>query len=539
MQTVTVTKSRYPQIFGGLGFNNIEALMYPAIEKEHFDQLLCKCYREVAPGFMRTFAGYADQTKESMDAFAEYYERMQKVTDTPIFVTTTRAKVNFSEEEMERYCEKVADKLAYMKQEKGIRHLRYYCFSGEMSEGDWGSLMNDLPRFKHYHELLYRAFQKRDLDIGLLATESTGYHTWDTMDWALRNMSSITEDYSLHIYDNAHKLDDLTFYDFFYAKCNEQVMKAIKNNGKRLLLTEMGIQDGVPGLTFGNGSVADVCRFYEKPETCALSALMLAEMTFAAINAGIFAIAYWSYADLPDPYSCAYSEKPGFAKAWGECERFVLPGTTDIRYNKWGSFRWEDDGNYTPKEVWWGIGPMVKLFKRNSKVLTIDTADKNLRCCGILNRDGSVSMGVVNRSAEPSQIRLSSDLFRKNIRVYEFDPANVPYNRFGDLQDVSGVLDAGDAAYTLKPNSITFFTTDYQEKAVPVSPESITVADRKLIWTSVDDPNHCYYRVYAGQTPDFCPGPENQIASTVACDLPVEDDSLHYRVLSVDQWGNV
>ena len=539
MQTVTVTKSRYPQIFGGLGFNNIEALMYPAIEKEHFDQLLCKCYREVAPGFMRTFAGYADQTKESMDAFAEYYERMQKVTDTPIFVTTTRAKVNFSEEEMERYCEKVADKLAYMKQEKGIRHLRYYCFSGEMSEGDWGSLMNDLPRFKHYHELLYRAFQKRDLDIGLLATESTGYHTWDTMDWALRNMSSITEDYSLHIYDNAHKLDDLTFYDFFYAKCNEQVMKAIKNNGKRLLLTEMGIQDGVPGLTFGNGSVADVCRFYEKPETCALSALMLAEMTFAAINAGIFAIAYWSYADLPDPYSCAYSEKPGFAKAWGECERFVLPGTTDIRYNKWGSFRWEDDGNYTPKEVWWGIGPMVKLFKRNSKVLTIDTADKNLRCCGILNRDSSVSMGVVNRSAEPSQIRLSSDLFRKNIRVYEFDPANVPYNRFGDLQDVSGVLDAGDAAYTLKPNSITFFTTDYQEKAVPVSPESITVADRKLIWTSVDDPNHCYYRVYAGQTPDFCPGPENQIASTVACDLPVEDDSLHYRVLSVDQWGNV
>ena len=313
MQTVTITKSRYPQIFGGLGFNNIEALMYPAIEKEHFDQFLCKCYREVAPGFMRTFAGYADQTKESMDAFAAYYERMQKVTDTPIFLTTTRAKVNFSEEEMVTYCEKVADKLAYMKQEKGIRHLRYYCFSGEMSEGDWGTLMNDLPRFKHYHELLYRAFQKRDLDIGLLATESTGYHTWDTMDWALRNMSSITEDYSLHIYDNAHKLDDLTFYDYFYFKCNEQVMKAIKNNGKRLLLTEMGIQDGLPGLTFGNGSVADVCRFFENPDTCALSGLMLAEMTFAAINAGIFAIAYWSYADLPDPYSCAYSEKPGFA----------------------------------------------------------------------------------------------------------------------------------------------------------------------------------------------------------------------------------
>ena len=143
MPSIQITKGRYPQIFGGLGFNNIEALMYPAIEKEHFDQFLCKCYREVAPGFMRTFAGYADQTKQSMDAFAEYYERMQKVTDTPIFLTTTRAKVNYSEEEMAEYCEKVADKLAYMKQEKGIRHLRYYCFSGEMSEGDWGALMND------------------------------------------------------------------------------------------------------------------------------------------------------------------------------------------------------------------------------------------------------------------------------------------------------------------------------------------------------------------------------------------------------------
>ena len=54
METVKITKKRYTQIFGGMGFNNIEAMMYKAIEKEHFDQILCKCYREVAPGFMRT-----------------------------------------------------------------------------------------------------------------------------------------------------------------------------------------------------------------------------------------------------------------------------------------------------------------------------------------------------------------------------------------------------------------------------------------------------------------------------------------------------
>ena len=530
METVKITKSRYPQIFGGAGFNNIEAMMYKAIDKEHFDQLLCKCYREIAPGFMRTFAGYFDQTKESMDAFAEYYERMQKVTDTPIFLTTTRARVNFTEEEMVDYCEEVADKLLYMKKEKGIGHLRYYCFSGEMSEGDWGKLMSDLPRYKHYQELLYRAFKKRELDIGLLATEATGYVTWDTMDWAIRHMNAITEDYSLHIYDNSHKLNDLSFYDFFYFKCNEQVMKAIRTDGKRLILAEMGIQDGVPGLTYQNGSVADVCRFLENPETCAMAGLVLVEMAFAAINAGIYALAYWSYADLPDPYSCAYSSKPGFSQEWGKCERFLLPGTTDIRYNKWGSFRWTDDGDYSPKDVWFALAPMIKLFKRNSKVLTIDTQDKLLRACGVLNRDGSVSIGIVNRHPEDTQITLDSSLFKKNIRVYEFDPANVPYNRFGDLQASCATLDPENPTYTLKGTSVTFFTTDYQEKAAPVTVQNVAAAEGKLTWEPVSDPNHCYYRIFADGV---------QIASTVACDLPIENEACTYTVLSVDQWGNV
>ena len=57
MANVKVERGRYPQVFGGVGYNNIEAMMYKAIEKEHFDQILCKCYREIAPGFMRTFAG--------------------------------------------------------------------------------------------------------------------------------------------------------------------------------------------------------------------------------------------------------------------------------------------------------------------------------------------------------------------------------------------------------------------------------------------------------------------------------------------------
>jgi hypothetical protein len=120
---------------------------------------------------------------------------------------------------------------------------------------------------------------------------------------------------------------------------------------------------------------------------------------------------------------------------------------------------------------------------------------------------------------EPTEITLESTLFNKNLRVYEFDPNNVPYNKFGDLQGVCATVPAENPVYTLKPNSITFFTTDYQVKSAPVEAKGVTVQDGTLTWEPVSDPNHCYYRIYAGDT---------QIASTVACDLPVEDESFLY-----------
>lgn len=44
-----------------------------------------------------------------------------------------------------------------------------------------------------------------------------------------------------------------------------------------------------------------------------------------------------------------------------------------------------------------------------------------------------------------------------------------------------------------------------------------------------DDPDHCYYRVYANG---------RQIASTVATERPVGDADATYVVVSVDRWGN-
>ena len=96
MKEIKISKGLFPTYFGGFGFHNNEAMFYPLIEREHFNQKLCKCYREISPGFMRTFGGFSDWTKDHMDAFAEYYEKMQKWTDTPIYFACAKGKYHFN-----------------------------------------------------------------------------------------------------------------------------------------------------------------------------------------------------------------------------------------------------------------------------------------------------------------------------------------------------------------------------------------------------------------------------------------------------------
>ena len=532
MPHIHVSLPRYASIFGGAGFHNNEAMLMPVIEKEHFNQVLCKCYREIAPGFMRTFGGYDDWTKEAMDSFADYYEQMQKVTDTPIYLAAAKGKVHFSEEAMREYADNVAKNLAYLYHEKGVRHLRYYCFSNEMSRGGWGDLMHDLPLFKQYHELLFAAFQKYNLPVGLLATDASEYENWKTVDWAMENMPLITEDYCVHIYEREHDLHDLSWYGFFYDKCAEIVSKAIRGDGKRVILGEFGIQKGTTGhLTFNGGVVIDVNRYFEDEAECAYSALMLTEMCFAAINAGMFALAYWSYTDYPDPYSCAYSNNGGYAEKWGRAERFIS-GTTDVKYNKWGLLRWDENGDHTARAPYWCLAWICKLFKKNAKVLALASDDDLLRMSGVRTREGCTTVGIVNRHTNPTDITLDAALFDgKPVRVYEYDPQNVPFNRFADLQAPSATLDThGETVtYTMPPESVIFITSDYIEKNEPVEAENVRREDGFLLWDAVNDPNHCYYRVYLDG---------EQIASTVATSLPAESDGT-YRVLSVDISGNI
>lgn len=553
MESVKITKGEFPTYFGGFGFHNNEAMFYPLIEREHFNQKICKCYREISPGFMRTFGGYSDWTKEHMDAFAQYYEKMQKWTDTPIYLACAKGKYHFSDDERMQYAEDVAENLDYLINEKNVKQIRYYCFSNEMSMNDWGGLLYDLPLFNKYHEMLFRAFQNRKLRIGLLATDASDIGNWNTLDYAIQNMKRITEDFCLHTYINSYDTADPDFYEKFYKLCYDTALKCCKCDGKRFILGEYGIKRP-DSFELYNGVIKDVNTFNYSGEG-AYGALMYAEAALAAINAGVFAMVMWTFVDYPDPYTCHYAEHDSYAQKWAMCEPFISE-TQDVKYNKYGLMKWEDDGDYSVRESYWCMGLISKYCKRNAKVLNVENDDSLIHIAALMNRNGSISIAVINRHTEPAELKIQLNLKnirkQKPVRVYEYDSRNVCVNEFGDLPEPSAILpicDNCEIEYTFKPESLTILTTDYKTREKEIYAKKVIRSGKWLRWSPVDDEEHCYYRVYRGKTPDFKPSIHNQIASTIDTSVDFEarylDDSAilnvegdYYKVLSVDKSGN-
>lgn len=527
MNTLAITRPQWPAVFGGLGFHNSEISTYRLMDKRHFDEIVCKCYREISPGFMRCFAGYDDWTKEAMDDFADCYEKMQKWTDTPMYLAAGRGKLHFSEEEMERYCENVADRLEYLIKERGVKHIAYYCFSNEMCQVSWGKLLKNLPLFKRYHEMLYRAFQNRGLRVGLLATDAS--MDWSSIDWAMENMDQITKDYCGHYYEHNDNLDDLDFFGQWYERCHEYVKKAVKKE-KRFILGEYGLTTG-GNLKHYDGAISDVST-YLYDGRAAHSCLKHAEMVAASVNAGVHALAHWTFVDYPDPMvGPSFSDE--YNELWSRYEPFG-GGRFTIGYNKWGLLKWEEDGDHSPREHYWCVGMMSKHLKRNSRVLHVDSSNALIRACAVYNRDKSVSAVIINRSKAVEELAVSLPFASdKPLRLYEYDTSNPPYNRFADLADPVALcpVEDGVVKVALKPESVYVLTSDYLEKTAPVEAEILGVEGGVLRWAEVSDPTHCYYRVFDAETGE-------QIASTIALECDAQEGKT-YRVLSVDRSGNI
>ncbi|MBO5955889.1 MAG: hypothetical protein J6Q10_03725, partial [Clostridia bacterium] len=125
-----------------------------------------KAFREISPTFSRVFAVYADWSKEAMDAFADYYDLTFRKAGTILYAVPGRLPYITDEDNIDEYCEKVAEKLDYLINERNCTKIRYYCVTNELSVGNsycW--FANHMDLFKQYHEGLYKAFRRHNLNV--------------------------------------------------------------------------------------------------------------------------------------------------------------------------------------------------------------------------------------------------------------------------------------------------------------------------------------------------------------------------------------
>lgn len=538
MPQIQISKPSRCWLFGGVGFHNSEATMSPIMSESFKNERVLKTFREVAPTFSRVFAGYANWTKEAMDAFADYYDQTFRPTGTLLYMVPGRLPMITEDFDLDAYCENVAIRLKYLVNERNCTKLRYYCVTNELSVGNtYAFLAKDLPLFKKLHEGLNKAFRRHGLDIGLLATDCSGTENFDQITWAIANMDEVTEAYCTHLYVSKYTPGDLGLYRYF-TEAFEPLVEQARKKEKRFVLGEYGLI--CPSLRTNGPMRNDVCYSEDVPSEEGLAAIALCEMAMAAINVGCFATVLWTMFDYPEPFIRENGDTPQ-EKAKYDVARFSGHGLA-IRYNKHGLIRWNDeDHDYSARASLYTMGHMARLFKKGSRVLhcTWDNAE-TMRCAAVSNADGSVSIAVINWAAEKAETTI--DVQRplcKPFRVYEFAADRVPKNRFNDLQTHVGTVCAenGTVHITLPPRSIVFLTTDYVERT-PSAITQVQVNGDRLTWAPCTDEAHCYYRVFAAKHADFKPSYENQIASTVAETINITDPALHYRVLSVDQYGN-
>ena len=539
---IRVQRPAYPTLFGGLGFNNIESGMYALMDPEYFSRYVQKCNRELAPGFCRSWGGFAEWTREDMDQYYEYYSRMQAETDTMMYLVPGRARSHETPEERRQWAADVADRLAYLYHEKGMKHLQYYCMSNEQSLETWGTMIHQMDVMKEYHTYLFREFQRRKLPVGLMAPDVSEPRNYNTLFWSMSSMQSISAAYTAHLYlHDSFDAEDLGMYKWL-CRLMSQCAGAATNQEKPFILSEYGwgtFRAG-GGYTLANGDTpsyqtektlggtVDHPR-YAGTDKEAYSLLSIAEMNLACINAGVFATGYWTFVDYPDPQLSSYRSDE-WGKKWAQARPFLGWGT-DMRYNQCGVLRWNDFENPTA-DSYWCLGIMTRFLKKDTHVLFHRTDDDLLRAAVLQDRQGHVSVCVVNRHAGAQKIQLEmGGLIDRPMRMYVYDPAHIRKNPFADLQPYTMLCEAdakGNVKAELAGSSVTILTTDYENRTPPAAGHVRREGD-KLVWDAVTEPEHRYYRVFRNG---------EQIASTVQESLPVGAAEGDYKVFSVDCWQN-
>ena len=544
---VTIEKPYFRWLFNGFGFQHSEANFLALMHDDFRDQRVLKTFAELSPSFARVYTGFADQSRDQLDRFADYYDATFRKAGTTIYAVPC-AMPQFAEEiDADEYAEKVAKNLDYLVNVRKCRKIRYYCLTNELMDGDrwgWFGSGDDSRRevFKKFNVALFHAFRRHGLDVRLLASDQAATTkpevVYPLLDWIGENMDDYVGAYCTHWYVYGRRADDLALWNECNAYFSNLVQRAISRKAKRYILGEFGFSPvwGSRGVM-----VDDAGYSVRQPETMEESVLSKCEVGLAAMNQGTAACVSWSFVDYPDPFVIEDGDTPQEQARYaaGRCGYRM-----DVKYNKWGVFRWmTTDRNYSSYAELYAMGWLAKLFRKNSTVLSCDFADPMLRGGAVINPDQTVSIALINRGpAKTVSVDCSSwntrgdgtPSLHEPRRRYVYEVGHVPYSPFNDLQPMDGTVEAKDGliSVTLPPKSITFLTTDYEDR-VPKAVEGLRVADWRLSWTASDEPEHRYYRVFKDG---------KQIASTVATSIPVPglkaDDVRRFAVKGVDKWNN-
>ena len=543
---VTITKPYFRWLFGGFGFQHSEANLVALMPDDFRDQRVLKTFAELSPTFGRVYTGFAEESKEQLDRFADYYDLTFRKAGTTLYAVPCAMPAFADRIDADEYAEKVAKNLEYLIKTRNCRKIRFYCLTNELMCGDnWSWFVKgDKPEiFKKFNAALFHAFRRHGLDIRLLASDQSASakdpnNVLPFLDWIKANMDDYVGAYCTHWYVYGRQTDDLGLWNEYNAYFSNLVQRALSCKAKRYILGEYGFHPagGKRGVM-----VDDVSYHLRQPETKEESVLAKCELGIAAMNQGAAACVDWSFVDYPDPFVIEDGDTPAERAAYaaGKCGYRM-----DTKYNKCGVFRWSTtDKDYSSYAELYAMGWLVKLFRKNATVLSCTFADPMLRGGAVINPDRSVSIALINRGpAKTVDVDSSSwksrvdgtPALHQPLRRYVYEAAHVPYNAFNDLQPMYGTVVAKDGVFSvaLPAKSITFLTTDYEDRE-PAAVVGLRIAGGLLAWEPSEEADHRYYRVYKDG---------KQIASTVVTSLSVPNmtpnDVQKFTVKSVDKWEN-
>jgi hypothetical protein len=407
------TKGIIQRRFGGIGFQ-IFHTMFPHRKSAKAHRVIRERWLELKPSFARVGEKLPAWNDAQMQRFAEALQ-VTKETETELYLTTWNPPVLKPGKERARYAADVAKKLAFLTRERGLTNIAYYCMSNELTfKGTWNKLAGEMETLKDYHAELHKAFLSHGLKVELLAPDSVlSYKTGlSSVRWATEHMDGISGAYGGHSYIK-HKLDDLGFYDHWLEHMKAPVALA-RGKKKPFVLGEFGTGSGqkkASPLTIKH------CKYNETPKE-PLVGIQLAEGAIGAMNAGVYATAYWSFMDAPPQPFYNLKEKTGWPY--------------DLQ---WGSLRWGKD-DFSTRSYYYANGLMTRFFRGPAEVHKVECSSKLLRIAAIQNTESRTwSIAIVNRNEKstPLTLRMAGAASSVQFDKYVYDPARVPQDASGRL----------------------------------------------------------------------------------------------------------